>query len=130
MSQFRECHVCGELFVPANGGCATCERRDAVTEIAYRMPGSPIIRYVGEEEFWKAKGLTADVDSDDIEEGSLASVCFDCCTVREMLDDLAAQDPGVQAVLWGLDEIEWRRQVMMGLAALVREIEQRTTTEL
>ncbi len=34
MSHVRECGQCGEVYVPANGPCPTCEARDALVDLA------------------------------------------------------------------------------------------------
>lgn len=91
--------------------------------IYYRIPGRPR-RGVDDEDFWRAKALTSGLDTDDLDPESFAAACYDSNYIEELLTELSGTAGEVDLTLWGITPHEWREQMLLGLAALVRQIEE------
>lgn len=91
--------------------------------IYYRIPGRPR-RGVEDEDFWKAKSLTAGLDTDDLDPESFAVACFNSNYIEELLVELDGAPGQLDMDMWGITAQQWREEMLLGLAALVRQVEE------
>jgi len=92
--------------------------------IFYKLPGRAR-KSVEDEDFWRAKTLTAGLDTDDLDQDSFAAYCYEVNAVDELLAMLDGKPDPDDLAWFGLTDEEWRKELLFGLAALVREIEER-----
>ena len=97
--------------------------------IFYKLPGCPL-KSVDDEDFWEAKKLTAGIDTDDIDPDSFAAACYDANSIDELLCELRAKPSAVDMELWAITPEEWRAEMLLGLAALVKEVEEHAEGEV
>lgn len=97
--------------------------------IFYKLPGESR-RSVEEEDFWTAKKLTAGIDSDDLDPESFAASCYEANSIGELLNELGSPPNDLDLELWALTADQWKQQMLLGLAALVKEVEEHSEGEL
>lgn len=65
--------------------------------------------------------------AEDIRPNSFAAACYECNSIKELIDLLAQQVNQTDCDIWGLSHTVWRESIKFALEARISELQEKIT---